>query len=135
MACLHCLSKTCAVVKVLKSFYGLTNAPRIFWLDLCRKARSLGFHRCSWGTCVGVLWEHEPQHRQAGTSGFRLVGIMSSHVDDVILAGGKHSQFFLSTREAISQMYRWGKWEHSSTVFAGMEVRQLKDHSVEVTML
>ncbi len=59
---------------------------------------------------------------------------MLSHVDDVILAGDKHSQFFMCTREAISQMYRWGRWEFGETTFAGIHVVRRANMAIELDM-
>ena len=103
-------ARSCATLaKVVKSFYGLTNAPRIWWLDISTKLRGLQFHKLSFDKCFWVQWALDEKHPQAGADGWRIIGVIVRHVDDFLVAGDHTNEEFLMTRKAIRELYRWGK--------------------------
>jgi hypothetical protein len=125
---------TRTVARVLKAFYGISNAPRLFWLDICGKLKAKEWQRQSWDKSVWTLYEYLPKDRQANSHGWKLVGLIVTHVDDFLIAGDLQSQLYLDMRLWLQGAYRWGKWELGITVFAGVRVRQLQNFEFETDM-
>ena len=65
-----------AVVELVKCVYGLSDAPRAWWESFSKTAQSLGLKQSELDLCV-FLWFHENS----------LQGILSLHVDDMVLGG------------------------------------------------
>eukprot|EP00959_Pyramimonas_sp_CCMP1952_P121498 2540631-Pyramimonas_sp.AAC.1 len=67
---------------MVKSFYGLTTAPRAWWLDISRKLRGRGWRQLRADQCVWILLDSNSQ----------LTGIIGVHVDDFIIGGDETSK-------------------------------------------
>jgi hypothetical protein len=83
------------VLKLVRSFYGLTTAPRAWWLDISRKLAQLGWKQLNTDRCLWVLF---------GDDG-RLHGIIGVHVDDFVV-GGARSDIFRAMRVKLRALYR-----------------------------
>ena len=54
----------------------------------------------------------------------RLVGILSYHVRDLVLAGNESDPLHLSALETIGGLYDWGSWEAGRFEMCGCRVQQ-----------
>ena len=65
------------LLEVVGAVYGLTNAPRIFWLDVDSKMRALGGTPHDIDRCIWIFKDR---------SG-KVIGRVGCHVDDFIMSG------------------------------------------------
>ena len=106
------------------AFYGLTNAPRVFWQDSDFKIGKIGGHRNSVDRCIWVFKSSVDGH---------IIGRVGAHVDDCIIVGDMSDPEWLVIREKLKTMYVWRPWKQGSFTFAGLEIQQLKDFSIRVS--
>ncbi|CAE7563794.1 TY5A [Symbiodinium sp. CCMP2592] len=111
-------------MEVVGAFYGLTNAPRVFWQDTDNKVTKIGGRRNRVDKCIWVF-----KSKETG----EIIGRVGTHVDDFIIAGDMNNPEWLAIREELKKMYSWSPWRQGSFTFAGLEVQQLKDYSIKVT--
>ena len=115
--------KPAGYVRLLKSFYGLTSAPRAWWLDIKQKHSQHGWRPMSTGQC---LWCRYSDHGV-------LKGVIGIHVDDFLIGlpdGGKGEKWM----SEIKSVSRLGSWKTSESQFAGIRVRQQRDFSKTVDL-
>ena len=67
--------KPARYVRLMKSFYGLTSAPRAWWLDITQKLSQLGWKPMSTDQC---LWCRDSDDGE-------LKGVIGIHVDDFLI--------------------------------------------------
>ena len=111
-------------MEVVGAFYGLTNAPRVFWQDTDAKVTRIGGRRNRVDKCIWVFTSKETG---------RVIGRVGTHVDDFLIAGDMDNPEWLAIREELKNMYKWSPWRLGSFTFAGLEIQQLKDFSIKVT--
>ena len=111
------------LLEVVGAVYGLTNAPRIFWLDADSKMRALGGTPHDIDRCIWIFKDR---------SG-KVIGRVGCHVDDFIISGDHQNSEWMSIRDKIKKMYAWSPWKSGSFTFAGLEVQQLKNFEIRVT--
>ena len=107
-------------LEIVGAIYGLTNAPRVFWLDADEKFQKLG------GECHGIdkcLWIFRNRHGQ-------VCGRVGSHVDDFLIMGDHNDPDWLKYRHGIENMYRWSPWKRGQFVFAGVQLQQLQNFDI-----
>eukprot|EP00434_Breviolum_minutum_P028248 symbB.v1.2.024989.t1/scaffold2394.1/size82379/5 len=109
-------------LEVVGAIYGLTNAPRIFWLDADNKIQALGGVPHGIDRCV---WTFK---NRAGT----VCGRIGAHVDDFLIAGNMADEDWVAIRAKIKAMYQWSPWQKGSFVFAGVQLCQLQDFSITI---
>ena len=111
-------------IQVVGAFYGLTIAPRLFWLNTDDYMRRRGgmTHPCE--KCVWIFLSKDQK---------RVIGRIGAHVDDFLICGSETDKEWQQVRESIRQMYEWSPWQKGNFTFAGCEIQQLKDFSVVVT--
>ena len=109
--------------RLLRSFYGLTSAPRAWWLDITQKLSQLGSKPMSTDRCLWCRYSDDGE----------LKGVIGIHVDDFLigLAYGALGEKWMS---AMKSLYRWGSWKVSESEFAGTRVRQHRDFSFTMTL-
>ena len=110
-------------LQVIGAFYGLTSAPRIFWKDADQKINKIGGQTHALDKCMWLF---------KNSSG-KIVGRVASHVDDFLIAGDHHSEYWREIRKKLKEMYQWSPWQAGSFVFAGVELKQTKDYSIYLT--
>ena len=112
-------------IQVIGAFYGLTIAPRMFWLDADEKLSQRGgtVHPCE--KCLWIFREEQPP--------YKVVGRIGAHVDDFLICRHKESERWQKIRKSINEMYLWSPWQKGKFTFAGCEMTQLKDHTVTLT--
>ena len=84
-------------IEVVGAFYGLTNAPRVFWQDSDFKIGKIGGHRNSVDRCIWVF--------KSSVDG-RIIGRVGAHVDDFIIAGDMSDPDWLVIREKLKTMFK-----------------------------
>ena len=111
-------------IQIVGAFYGLTIAPRLFWLDADDKLRRRGgiVHPCE--RCLWVFFDDPPT---------KVVGRIGSHVDDFLIIGDGKDVKWQQIRNSLKEMYLWSPWQKGKFTFAGCEISQLQDYSVTVT--
>ena len=99
------------ILRILKAAYGLADAPLRWMARLARDLRKIGYEPCLLDPCRFMRYDND---------GY-LVGILSSHVDDLQVAAGdeelRRGQALLETvfgkLKAESQHYKHtGVWVH-----------------------
>ena len=89
------------VVELLRSVYGLVDAPRAWHTRVKRDLDAAGWRvNCT-----------EPSSWSLFNKQGRLIGICRAHVDDFLMAGGRKSQEFLDAVRRVKGLYDWSEWE------------------------
>ena len=107
----------------MKSFYGVTSAPRAWWLDITQKLSQFGWKPMSIDQCLSCRYSDDGE----------LKGVIGILFDDFLigLADGALGEKWMSE---IKSLYRWGSWKTSESEFAGIRVRQHRDFSITVDL-
>ena len=106
------------VCQLVKSAYGLIDAPYLWFQALDQKLKSLGFTSSPFDPCLYVL--HHPETKE-------LSGILGVHVDDGLCGGDKYFQSKISELEKV---FPFGSRKSQSFVFTGIEMYQESDKSI-----
>ncbi|CAK0795828.1 unnamed protein product [Prorocentrum cordatum] len=118
------LGRPSQILKMVKSFCGLTTAPRAWWLDIARKLRGRGWRQLRADQSAWILLDSNNQ----------LKGIIGVHVDDFIIGGDETSKLYGDAEKAIRDLYRWGAWTSGRAEFSGLRARQFKDFSITLDL-
>ena len=110
-------------LEIVGAIYGLTNAPRIFWLDTDEKLTRRGGVVHGIDKCIWVFYNSMGQ----------ICGRIGVHVDDFLILGNHQDPDWLRIRESIKGMYQWSPWKKSSFVFAGVQLQQLQNFTISLT--
>ena len=111
---------------VRKGVFGLADAPRQWWLRLCRAAKEHSWEQTIVDGAAWLFWH-------VSSDGVRkLDGIMVSHVDDLLFSGGPHA---LSSFEAIGKELGFGSQEESDFVWCGKRIRRAEDGTIRLSMV
>ena len=88
--------KPARYVRLMKSFYGLTSAPRVWWLDITQKLSQLGWKPMSTDQCLWGRYSDDGE----------LKGVIGIHINDLLigLADGMLGEKWMSE---IKSLYRW----------------------------
>jgi hypothetical protein len=105
-------------VRLVKACYGLTNAPRAWWLSVCAAFEKAGLLKLR---TDGAAW------RVVGGSG-ETVGLVVAHVDDFLLVGDHNNEYYMKARTDIEQSFRWSPWQRGEFTYAGVRIRQRLDY-------
>lgn len=84
----------------LKGAYGLTEAPRLWYLRARELLLSLGWEELKCARAIFVL-------RNVAK---RLVGLLSLHVDDGLCFGDKQNELFLKVSSQLDDVFKIRKW-------------------------
>ena len=106
--------------ELLKSAYGLVNAPLLWYEELKTSLLNIGFVVSPLDPCIFVL----PNHRDNSIHG--VVGI---HVDDGIGAGDAYFQQCIAKLE---QKFPFGSKKEGCFMFTGIQITQKPDGSIEL---
>ena len=106
--------------ELLKSAYGLVNAPLLWYEELRSSMVALGFLISPLDPCVFVL----PKSNNAGIHG--LVGI---HVDDGLAAGDATFEVAI---QRLEQKYPFGSKKEGAFCFTGIQLHQMGDSSIHL---
>ena len=106
--------------ELLKSAYGLVNAPLLWYEELKSSLLQLGFVVSPLDPCVFVL----PNKQTKSIHG--LVGV---HVDDGLAAGDDH---FRQCIQQLESKFPFGSKKEGSFQFTGIRIQQKVDGSIEL---
>ncbi len=107
------------VVELIRSIYGLVDAPRAWWTRVMRDLEAAGWRA---NVCEPCSWSFFDGHG-------RLVGICCAHVDDFLLAGDEKSEDYLVAERHVKDLDEWSEWESRHFLQTGVRVTQHADFS------
>ena len=116
------------VCELLKSAYGLINAPILWYQELKGTLLSLGFQMSPLDPCVFVL-PKQSRSSQPSTEVCGIHGIIGVHVDDGIGGGDQVFHFKLKQLEA---KYPFGSHRKRDMTFTGLHIQQEANHEIFV---
>ena len=111
------------MIELLGSAYGLTSAPREWYMDLSATLRNLGAEVCVTDPC---LW------RVIAEDG-AVVGVLGIHVDDILMAGNEQEKKWVEFLHRLHGSYQWAPWETDQFTHCGLGLQQLYDDSVMIS--
>ena len=106
------------VWELLKSLYGLRQAPRLFWLGLKAALEDIGFRSSDHDPCLFVRKETDGSYSYVLT-----------HVDDGAVISNSLARN-REIREGMLKKYRGIKWEDTAQTFLGMALTREQDGSL-----
>ena len=107
------------VVQVLKSCYGLVNAPANWYLCIRRTLAELNFTQSRSDPCLWFYYMEtgDPERPK------ELAGYICSHVDDFIISGNEECEQWVEALQAFHGRFRWSPWEHQNFLHCGIRIR------------
>ena len=108
-------------VQLLRSVYGLVSAPREWYEDVNKTLLALSAERLVTDSCVWRI--RDPKTNL-------IVGLVSSHVDDFLMAGNNNSEVWCAFLDSFKKSYEWSPWEYGHFKHCGVQITQHADHSV-----
>lgn len=108
------------ICELLKSAYGLVNAPYLWFCEIKENLENLGFQASPMDPCLFVL----PNPQGKGISG--MIGL---HVDDGLCAGDSHFEAKLSSLE---QKFPFGSKRKGDFIFTGIHIKQETNGSIHL---
>eukprot|EP00439_Symbiodinium_sp_Y106_P041779 s2152_g5.t1 len=106
-------------VELTGSACGLSTAPREWFQDVAQTIRRLGGRQCKTDPCAWVIVNAEQE----------VVGYLSSHVDDFLVAGSQTDKTWLNFVQGFRSAYKWSPWESHDFQHCGLRVLQHEDCS------
>ena len=122
------------VIKILKAIYGLTNARRLWYIDISLKLTERQWIKLGCDKRYWILTKFAPDDPQCNADGYKLIGQIITHADDFLIAGDLQEPEHVAARDVLRGLYRWGKWEIGHTVFAGVSCKQLQNFEIRADM-
>jgi len=113
------------LARVKKGVFGLSDAPRQWYLRLHRALTERGWTRNPMDAACWMLWEIDEKGNSV------LLGVVLSHVDDLLCGGSPRA------RESILSLEKelgFGSIEHNSFNYCGKKVSQDEHGVIHVTM-
>jgi len=105
-------------IQFLKAAYGLTVAPREFYLLVDEILQGLHLQRLKTDPSIWVL-KTEDEHGK-----IQVHGAVGSHVDDFLLIGSEENPVWNSFLESFRKALRWSPWERSPMMHCGVHLEQ-----------
>ncbi|CAE7325309.1 RE1 [Symbiodinium microadriaticum] len=110
------------MVELLGSAYGLTSAPREWFIDLTGTIKKLRGQRCHTDPC---LWRIYSEAKE-------IVGIVGIFVDDLLFAGDEESSEWITFLQELHSHYEWSPWETDSFTHCGIKITQDNDEAIHL---
>ena len=110
--------------KLLKSSYGLVDAPLEWFLTVVDVFAALGWQQLTSDPCALVLLD------RAATGNEVTISAACWHVDDFEFAGRATNKRWTAARDQVKQALKWQEWERDDYVQLWVRTRQRMDHSV-----
>lgn len=110
--------KPTEICRLVKSAYGLIDAPYLWYKALSEALLKLGFEIAPFDPCLFVLRDpktHEPQ------------GVLGIHVDDGLCGG---NEAFREKIALLQKQYPFGSQKTGSFVFTGIQMQQRSDKAI-----
>ena len=89
-----------AYMKMLKSAYGLADAPLLWFREASKRLERIGFVPMELDKCTFGFYENE-----------ELKGMVIIHVDDLLISGCKVSAGFQAILKKLKNAFDFGKWD------------------------
>ena len=109
------------VCRLVKSAYGLIDAPFLWFTELDKTLRSLNFIPSPFAPCLYLLYKEGSQNPS---------GILGIHVDDGLCGG---DSYFMSKIQELEKKFPFGSKKSQNFVFTGIEMTQNNDHSITMS--
>jgi len=106
------------VWKLLRSLYGLQQAPRLFWLGMKAALEGMGFRSSDHDPCIFTRQEND------GTRSY-----IATHVDDCAVVSASLERNRL-IRDDLLKKYAGVKWDDVAETFVGMAIKYGVDGSI-----
>ena len=110
------------LAKIRKGVFGLSDAPRQWYLRLNKSLQAAGWERTVFDFACWLKWSDDRK---------KLRGIIISHVDDLLLGGDTTAQESLLT---IGKELGFGSVEYDDFVYCGKRIQMKPDGSISVSM-
>ena len=114
-----------AYMKMLKSAYGLADAPLLWFREASKRLERIGFVPMELDKCTFGYYEKE-----------KLMGMVIIHVDDLLISGCKKSKGFEDILKKLKNSFDFGKWdvldENKPLTYCGGHV-YLKNGEIELS--
>ena len=106
------------ICRLVKSAYGLIDAPYLWYKALSEALLKLGFEIAPFDPCLFVLRNSQTQ---------KLHGILGIHVDDGLCGG---DEVFREKIALLQKQYPFGSQKIGSFVFTGIQMQQRSDKAI-----
>ena len=106
------------ICRLVKSAYGLIDAPYLWYKALSEALLKLGFETAPFDPCLFVLRNSQTQ---------KLHGILGIHVDDGLCGG---DEVFREKIALLQKQYPFGSQKKGSFVFTGIQMQQRSDKAI-----
>ena len=115
---------------VRKGIFGLADAPRQWWLRLCRSVGEHGWSRTLIDGATWLFWSSPSGDKQI-TPDSTLHGILVAHVDDLLFCGDSIAE---AAFEKVGQDLGFGTKEYNNFVWCGKRIRRAADKTIRLSM-
>ena len=109
------------VCRLVKSAYGLIDAPFLWFTELDKTLRSLNFVPSPFDPCLYLLYKEQSTVPS---------GILGVHVDDGLCGG---DAYFQSQIQKLEAKFPFGSKKSQNFVFTGIELTQNHDYSITMS--
>ncbi|CAE7231149.1 GIP [Symbiodinium sp. CCMP2592] len=107
------------VCQLVGNAYGRVDAPLLFYKELSKQLRLLGFEPHPLEPCVFLL-----------KTSNKLRGILGVHVDDGVCG---RDEYFRQKVEELQKVLPFGSRKHKSFIFTGIQLEQFPDFSIKAS--
>ncbi|CAJ1424602.1 unnamed protein product, partial [Effrenium voratum] len=111
-------------VQFLKATYGLTVAPREWFLKVDAILTEVGLTRLKTEPCMWSL-KVPDMNREDGKQ--RVLGLISAHVDDFLITGDESDERWNQAVKQFHAALKWSPWEEAPMMHCGVQLQQLRD--------
>ena len=108
-------------MKLYKPCYGQLDAPRRWWLEACRRLKSLNLRQHILDPCCFLIFEEDFPEIKAlesnssfGESG--LVGMIGLHVDDMLGCGCQESLVYQHVIKQLKETFSFREWKDGDSL-------------------
>ena len=111
------------VCALIGNAYGRVDAPLLFYKELTKQLKSLGFITHPLEPCIHYL--------ESWKNGERILhGVLGTHVDDGVCGG---DSWFHDRVEKLKKVLPFGSFKQRRFVFTGIQLEQLPDFSISAS--
>ena len=117
-------------MKMLKSAYGLADAPLLWYQEADRRLQKCGWQRHPMDKCCYLL------NKMNVKKELQCAGMLILHVDDILVSGDQ-SDFYKKALQQLRATFDFGKWDvlskNSPIKYCGGVVMMREDGKIEVS--
>ena len=112
-------------VQFLKAAYGLTIAPREFYVLVDETVKKLGLTRMTTEPCMWVCRVPEDGGGDGSGDKLKTVGVIAAHVDDFLICGDETHPAWSGFIERFGHALQWSPWEVPPMMHCGVKMQEL----------